>query len=137
MGAATKRTECKMQKQGDVKRATTQQLAEVLKRLNAGEDPEVVRNEAKQFLATINPADLSLAEQSLIDAGLKPDDLRKLCTAHMEILGDELTRTKGGLRPGHVIHTLITEHEVILDFLSKLEEVNKAVQRMDRYDTAS
>jgi len=117
--------------------ATTQQLAEVLKRLNAGEDPEVVRNEAKQFLATINPADLSLAEQSLIDAGLRPEDLRKLCAAHMEVLGDDLQRTKGGLRPGHVIHTLLSEHEVILDYLGKLEKVNEAVQRMDRYDPTS
>ena len=35
---------------------------------------------------------------------------------------------KLGLQPGHPIHTLISEHEVILGFLDKLEKVNQIIQ---------
>lgn len=109
-------------------------LTGLLKRLNSGENPQVVKEEAQAFLSTIDPADLSIAEQQLIDAGLKPKDLKNLCSAHMEMLSDELPRMKAGLKEGHVIHTLVSEHEMILAFLDKLDAVNKAIQSMNGYN---
>lgn len=113
---------------------TTDQLADLLQRLNSGEDPAVVREEARRLLASLDPADLSLAEQKLIDAGLAPEDLRDLCAIHLEVLGDQLEALRADLAPGHVVHTLVAEHDMILDFLRELERVNAAIQRMDRYD---
>lgn len=37
---------------------------------------------------------------------------------------------KINLKPGHLIHTLVAEHEIILEFLDKLEKVNQIIQRM-------
>jgi len=47
-----------------------------LKRLNSGEDPAKVKEQAKEFLATIDAKDLSIAEQNLIDEELSKDDLQ-------------------------------------------------------------
>lgn len=110
------------------------QLTSLLKRLNSGENPFAVKEEAKGFLSTIDPSDLSIAEQKLIDAGLRPEDLKNLCSAHMEMLSDELPRMKASLKPGHMIHTLVSEHEMILGFLDKLEAVNKTIQSMNAYN---
>src|SRR3972149_3197317 len=99
-----------------------QQLTDILKRLNAGEDSAGIKQEAKDFLSTVDPIELSAAEQKLIDAGLEPEDLRHLCSAHLELLDDNLGQMKSALASGHVIDTLIKEHEVILDFLDKLEK---------------
>ncbi len=110
------------------------QLTAILQRLNAGEDPARVRKEAQALLATLNPADLAMAEQRLIEAGLPPEELRRLCAIHMEMLGDELTGVKTQLPVGHMIHTLVNEHDAILKFLDSLEQVNAAVQQMERYD---
>ena len=104
-------------------------LTDLLRRLNTGESTLAVREEAKEFLATVNPADLSLAEQQLIEAGLAPEDLRHLCAAHMEMMGGQLEQMKAQLAPGHVIHTLICEHEQILCFLDELDSLNQAIQR--------
>lgn len=112
-----------------------EKLTELLKRINTGEDPAKVKEEAKQYLATIDPTDLSLAEQKLIEAGLAPEDLRHLCVAHMEMLGDELEKMKTNLIPGHVIHTLVCEHEIILSFLDELEKVNQFIQKMNNYNS--
>lgn len=109
-------------------------LTELLKRLNAGEDPASVKEEAQEFLASIDPRDLSLAEQKLIETGLAPEDLRHLCAAHMEMLGDEVERVKADLEPRHVIHTMVSEHEKILGFLDELERANQAVQKMESYN---
>lgn len=57
-----------------------QQLTQILKRLNSGEDPTKVREEAKEFLATIDAKDLSVAEQNLVEEGLSTNDLQRLCS---------------------------------------------------------
>ena len=40
-----------------------------------------------------------------------------------------------GLERGHVIHTLASEHDMILHFLDKLEQTNKSIQKMIKFDT--
>ena len=57
-------------------------LVEILERLNSGETPDAVREEAQAFLAEVDPTELSMAEQKLIQAGMAPEDLRHLCSMH-------------------------------------------------------
>ncbi len=111
-----------------------QELMKILKRLNRGEAPEKVKAEAREFLATIDAKDLSIAEQNLINEGLTTADLQKLCEIHLELLADQVQQMKDKLVPGHVISTLVSEHEAILGFLDMLNAVNQAVQQMSRYD---
>lgn len=112
-----------------------EKLTELLERLNAGEDPASVKKEAQELLASIDPKELSLAEQRLMEAGLAPEDLRHLCAAHMEMLGDEVERMKEELEPRHVIHTMVSEHEMILGFLDELEKANQTIQKMEGYNS--
>ncbi len=106
----------------------TQKLAKILEKLNNGEDSEKVKSEAKDFLATVSPLELSIAEQTLIENGLEPSALRHLCSAHMNMLEGNLGATKDKLALNHVIQTMIIEHDALLNFLTELEEINKAVQ---------
>jgi len=39
-----------------------------------------------------------------------------------------------GLERGHVIHTLASEHDMILHFLDKLEQTIKSIQKMIKFD---
>jgi hypothetical protein len=108
-------------------------LTSILERLNSGEDPLKVRSEAKEFLATIDPADLTVAEQQLVEKGLDPEELRKLCPLHMELLDDQSTGLQAKLPPEHVIATLVREHETLLCFLDDLDFVNQSIQKMTDY----
>jgi len=109
-------------------------LVDILKRLNSGENPEQVKKEAEQFLSEIDARDLSLAEQKLIDEGLTPADVQELCKIHLQMLSDKVGKMKASLPAGHVVSTLVSEHEEILSFLDKLEYVNKELQQMPCYD---
>lgn len=109
-------------------------LAALLVRLHTGEDQEQVKQEAKDFLATIEPKDLSFAEEKLIEAGLSMDDLQAFCDIHMELVRQQLKDIKQSLPVGHVIDTLMSEHDLILGFVDELEKVNGAIQQMDGYD---
>ncbi len=103
------------------------QLANILEKLNNGENSEKVKFEARDFLATISPTDLSIAEQRLIDNGLEPSALRHLCSAHMSMLEGSLGSIKESLAPKHVIRAMITEHDILLKLLNELEKINKVV----------
>jgi len=109
-------------------------LVEILKRLNAGEDPATVKEEAEKFLSSVGPEDLALAEQQLLEAGLSSEDLHKLCPIHMEMMGDELEKMKATLPPGHPLHTMTREHDMILGYLDELDRVNGSIQKMAAYD---
>jgi DUF438 domain-containing protein len=111
----------------------TEQLTNVLKRLNAGEDPGRVKAEAKELLATMGADDLAIAEQNLMDEGLSVEDLQGLCPIHLEVLGEQLERLRASLPPGHVVGTLIHEHDAILGFLDMLWQGNQAIQRLSAY----
>jgi len=105
-----------------------QKLANIIEDLKHNDNQVLAKEKARNFLATINPAELSLAEEQLVAAGLSPDDLRQLCATHLEMMKEEVEQLKASLPSSHVIHTMICEHEKILGFLDKLEEVNSRIQ---------
>ncbi|KGK85955.1 DUF438 domain-containing protein [Clostridium sp. HMP27] len=112
------------------------ELTNILRRLNAEGVTEDLRKEALEIVSNINPLELSVAEQKLVEEGMNPHDLRHLCDIHMEVLKDELNKIKTQIDTGHVLDTLISEHEKLLGFLTELEELNSKIQKMEKYDSA-
>ncbi len=117
-----------------VTRSKKQELKELLKRLNDGQAPEKARKEAEELLKEIDPKELSQAEQELIEEGLPETELRHLCKAHIEVMSEELQALKTEVSTGHPLHTLIAEHDEILDILDRLEVANNQIQQLDSYD---
>ena len=113
-----------------------EKLTELLKKLNKDGATESLRKEALNLVSNINPIELSIAEQNLIEEGMNPHDLRHLCDIHMEVLKGELDKIKTKIEPGHVVHTLIAEHDKILEFLTELEEINSRIQKLENYDSS-
>lgn len=95
-------------------------LAQELLRINRG---EMELAEAKRFLEGISEVELSLAEQRLLEQGVSPEELRDLCKVHLEVLDLQVQNLKESLGTGHPLHTLITEHDLILGFLDTVSQV--------------
>ncbi|GEP62457.1 histidine kinase [Clostridium beijerinckii] len=112
-----------------------QSLTEVLQKLNKDGITEALRKEALEIVSDINPIELSIAEQNLIEEGMNPQDLRHLCDIHMEVLRGELDKIKNKIEPGHVVYTFIAEHDKILGFLKELEDINSKIQKLESYDS--
>ncbi|MBE6090935.1 MAG: DUF438 domain-containing protein [Clostridium beijerinckii] len=112
-----------------------QSLTEVLQKLNKDGITDTLRKEALEIVSDINPIELSIAEQNLIEEGMNPQDLRHLCDIHMEVLRGELDKIKNKIEPGHVVYTFIAEHDKILGFLTELEDINSKIQKLESYDS--
>ena len=108
-------------------------LTAILKKLNSEGVTEATRTEALNIVASIDPIELSIAEQRLIENGMEPQELRNLCDIHMEVLSDELVKLRKKIEPGHMLDTLIIEHEKIKEFLTELEALNLDIQRLNNY----
>ena len=113
-----------------------EKLTEVLQKLNQVGVTEPLRKEALDIVSNISPIELSIAEQNLIEKGMNPQDLRHLCDIHMEVLKGELDKIKTKIEPGHVVHTLIAEHDKILEFLIELEQINSKIQKLESYNSS-
>lgn len=114
-----------------------EKLAEMLQKLNSGDVTPELRQQVLEMVKNINPLELSLAEQKLIETGTKPEDLRHLCDIHMEVLKDELEMLRIKLSPDHVLTTLIKEHDEILKRLTLLDDINIKIQKMDTYNNTA
>ena len=113
-----------------------EKLTKVLQKLNNDGVTEDLRKEALDIVSNISPIGLSIAEQNLIEKGMNPQDLRHLCDIHMEVLKGELDKIKTKIEPGHVVDTLIVEHDKILEFLTELEVINSKIQKLESYDSS-
>ena len=110
------------------------ELTAILKKLNSEGVTEVTRTEALKIVSSIDPIELSIAEQRLIENGMEPQELRNLCDIHMEVLSDELVKLRKKIEPGHMLDTLIIEHEKIKEFLTELEALNFDIQSLNNYN---
>ncbi len=99
-----------------------EEITQLLTRLIAGDDPEIVRQESKECLAVIGPRDIALAEQKLLELGVGVSDFRGLCTAHMEAFKDQRPQNLLALPADHVLNTVLSEHKMILCFVNGIKQ---------------
>jgi hypothetical protein len=91
-----------------------------------------VKEKAKQLLKNVDPKVLSFAEQELIQEGMDPEELRKLCEVHLKVLS--IKEKKPEMEPTHPISILKEEHAVILENLEVLEETMKRVNASESFE---
>lgn len=106
-------------------------LSGFLARLNAGERSAELIREIQDYLVSIEPRHLYLAEQQLLAAGLTPDDLVHRCSSNTEMVREEIARVQAALEPDHLIGMLTHDHEVALNILDDLERLNDRIQHAD------
>jgi uncharacterized protein len=110
------------------------ELTTFLAKLNGEGLTEELKEKGLKLVRSISPLELSMAEQSLIEDGMNPSELRHLCEIHMLVLKDELEKLKGNISKRHVLYTMVEEHECLLKFLQEIDEVTKEIVKMDKYD---
>ena len=60
-------------------------LKGIIEDLQKGEDIEVLKTRFKKVLGNVDASEIAKAEQQLIDDGLPPEELKRLCDVHVEV----------------------------------------------------
>lgn len=119
---------------GAVNEEKIKELTVILRELNEKGLTEELKGKGLDLVKSISSLELSIAEQGLIEEGTDPSELRHLCEIHMMVLKDELEKLQSNISKGHVLHTLIEEHELILGFLKELEGVTNIILSLNKFD---
>jgi DUF438 domain-containing protein len=109
--------------------AKTWALAGLFKRINLGEDPKVLRNEASQLAKNIEPKDIAGAEQTLIDEGYSCRIVHQLSAtfALMGLHKEKDDNSESKLPDNHILRKIIVEHDLIRCFLADLNNVSEDI----------
>jgi len=115
-------------------------LTHLLKRINKGEDPQLIRKEANQLILNVKSRDITVAEQKLINDGYPLHLVQRLIAAFMmmSIPEQQNNTLKTHLPPNHILKIVMVEHNLIRYFLADLDDVVEVIRYMDYLkDTSS
>ncbi len=84
---------------------------------------EITQDEILKEIKKASPLEISKAEQRLLqeEEDIDESKLRDFCSVHLKAVEEEVEEMKDRLEKGHPIHTLISEHEEIIEMLDKLD----------------
>lgn len=85
----------------------------------------------RALLADVGCSELALAQQKMLNAGLEVSELRELWKNNRGVLPDLGAKLRGEVEDGHILQRVLAEHEMVLCFISELNEVNGKIQQLD------
>jgi hypothetical protein len=91
---------------------------------------QVIDNYDKELLSTVNCREIALAMQNILSSGVGTNELWKFWEENKKLLPNQAERLRCDLPENHIIQRILAEHEMLLCFISDLDEVNSAIQKM-------
>ena len=114
-------------------------LSHLLKRIDHGEDPAALRQQAHYILEHIAPNDIAMAERNLIAEGYSAQSVQLLSATFM-LMGipeADVEGLKKDLPANHILRIVMTEHDVMRYLLADLVEFSENVNYLNRLTDTS
>lgn len=109
---------------------TMEERQEILKnlmlRLHAGEDKEVIQEEFNEVFDEISPYEIQLMERNLMSEGITFAEIVSLCNVHANLMGSKVntqTSVADFEQPGHPVHVMKMENLAIRGALDRVERL--------------
>lgn len=101
------------------------QMVELLLRMDRGEiTAQQIKDNFRDILKDINPAEIALIENALITKeGFPAEKIHKLCDVHIDVFRESLEKEKHNFETVKPLNILVEEHNEILKFLGEFKEV--------------
>ncbi len=110
----------------------TWELACLLKRINDGDDPKILRKKAFQLAKKVDPNDIVAAEQILINEGCSSQIAQQLSATFIIMgLNREDKDSRSNLPHDHILRKIKVEHELARCFLADLNNVAEVIRDID------
>ena len=99
-------------------------LKQIIRDLHDGEDSEVLKRRFADTIEDISPGELAAVEQSLIDEGLPEEEVKNLCSLHVEVFKEGLDKGDVPIMPGgHPVHTFMMENRAAENIVARLDDL--------------
>ena len=111
-----------------------EKLKELIRKLHRGEDPKKVKAQFKEIIKGVTAEEVAMVEQELINEGIPPKEIQKLCEVHLEVFRENL-REESHLPQDHPVAILMEEHKVFIDKVQQLKALAENIQTTKNFDT--
>jgi len=120
-------------------RAKASMIAELLRRIDRGDDIRLVAKDASRIAEDIGRAELAAAERSLLEDGYTPIAVNHLSTAlALMIRHERVSGQRDPSQDGHILQKVIAEHGVFRCWAAELSEAVVDLRALDDiFDTTS
>ncbi|MHA3963136.1 MAG: DUF438 domain-containing protein [Candidatus Thorarchaeota archaeon SMTZ1-45] len=102
-------------------------LKEIAKRIDVGEDTRELKKDFVKTLGVVNPAEMMLVKDELIREGLSNEVFQTLYNMSLEVFRDTVQAQKPIVPKGHPIHTLMSEHALLMEYANELHSLTKTI----------
>lgn len=110
-------------------------LKDIIRKLHSGLTVEEAKERFEREVGDINSAEIAELEQSLIDDGLSPDEIKKFCNVHALLFRSALEKSGSeGTIPSHPVFLFRLENREIEKCIDSL---TKTIENRDVIDLAS
>ena len=118
-------------------------LKGIIKDLHAGGNVAVLKQRFLELIKDVSPSEIAGMEQKLIEEGMPEEEVKRLCSVHVEVFRESLEhKTVPGLPAGHPVHTYMLEnrhaegllHDIVeLKDYSKLPGMLENLRQIDKH----
>lgn len=107
------------------RRGRKEAVRDIILGLHEGLSVEEARDRFQQEVGHITSSEIADIEQSLIDDGMSPDEIKKFCNVHALLFESALTETGAGqeTHPAHPVHLFTLENR-------RIEELSRDLKRV-------
>ncbi len=109
------------------------ELKKVIKELHKGVKPEQIKKRFKELIKGVSAEEISRVEQELVDEGLSPFELQKLCDSHLEVFKESL-KEESSLPDDHPIKILMEEHNHFLKTIDNLKDLTNNLGKKQNFE---
>ena len=110
-------------------------LKDIVRDLHSGKSVEEVMDRFDDLIRDIEPEEISIMEQSLINEGISVEEIKHLCDVHTAIFRKSLNKqVQPENIPGHPIHTFKKENRAIEKLISK--RILPLAEKISRNETS-
>lgn len=108
-------------------------LTGLFKRINLGDDPKLLQNEASHLAQKVDSDDIAAAQQALIDEGYSSQLVEKISAAFvlMGFRKENADPTEVKLADNHILQKILTEHTLTRCYLADLAEITEEIDHLD------
>ncbi len=111
-------------------------IKEIIRKLHKGEKADDLKKEFKEVLKDTKPDEIAKAEEELIKEGLPAEEIHKMCDLHLQIFQESLEDQKPIAPPGHPIHILMVEHQIMLGYGTGLKKISNNLKNFKNFEEA-
>jgi DUF438 domain-containing protein len=114
-------------------------LTGLFKRINLGDDPKLLRNEACHLAQKVNSDDIAAAQQALVDEGYSSQLVQKISAAFM-LMGLRKKNSPPAepkLPANHILEKIFAEHALTRCYLEDLIQVSGQIETLDHLTDVS